>query len=203
MTLLVVVFLTLWIGTWTWLGKLIHRQTGSKIIGVSVGFITSLLISLVLLAVTVGPQMKAKREAERMQLAALQAEQAEAQKKREEAQRQEARAKREAERRVEEARCRTDLQCGGDKKSLAAIFKCQDPIEGLAKHQAEWTDGWLEPKFSHFRWKDQTRGIVTYFGDKIKFQNGFGAWTIHTYECDYDTEQDTALAVRAQPGRLS
>jgi hypothetical protein len=103
---------------------------------------------------------------------------------------------------LKEKDCRTSLQCWGEKKSLAAIFKCQDPIEKMAKNQAEWTDGILEPKFSRFRWKDETWGIITYIGDKIKFQNGFGAWIFHTYECDYDPQHDTALAVRVQPGRL-
>lgn len=98
--------------------------------------------------------------------------------------------------------CRPNLQCWGNKQNSAAIFSCQDHIEKLAKHQAEWTDGWLEPKFSHFRWKDETRGIVTYIGDRIKFHNGFGAWTFYTYECDYDTKHEIALAVRAQLGRL-
>jgi hypothetical protein len=72
----------------------------------------------------------------------------------------------------------------------------------LAKNNFEWTDGLLEPKFSHYRWKNQDAGEVTYIGDKIKFQNGFGAWTYHTYECDLDASGETVLAVRAQPGRL-
>jgi hypothetical protein len=42
-------------------------------------------------------------------------------------------------------------------------------------------------KFSHFRWKDEARGVMAYIGDKIRFQNGFGAWQPHVYECDLDT----------------
>lgn len=109
----------------------------------------------------------------------------------------------EAQRITEEAECRKSLDCWSMKHSVAAIMKCQDNIEKLAPHQAEWTDGYREAKFSHSQWKSADRGIVTYSGDKIKIQNGFGAWTVYTYECDYDTEHATALAVRAQPERLS
>ena len=86
---------------------------------------------------------------------------------------------------------------------MAAIFWCQDPIEKLAKNRAEWTDSHWHLKFNRFRWKDERQGVITYIGDKIKFQNGFGAWIFHTYECDYDTQNEMTLAVRAQPGRLS
>jgi len=30
----------------------------------------------------------------------------------------------------------------------------------------------------------KSEGIVTTIGDKIKMQNGFGAWQHMTYECD-------------------
>lgn len=104
---------------------------------------------------------------------------------------------------VEEARCRRDLECWGNKNSLAATFKCQDEIEKKANKQAEWTDGVLGSKFSRFRWKDQRKGVMTFIGDKLKYQNGFGAWQYHSYQCDYDTQQDIAFAVRVEPGRLS
>ncbi len=102
----------------------------------------------------------------------------------------------------EEAHCNKDLQCLGDKKSLAATIACDNYVENLAKYDFQWTDGFLEPKFSHFRWKDKQNAVITYIGDRIKFQNGFGAWQFHIYECDFDTENDKVVGVRAQPGRL-
>ena len=33
--------------------------------------------------------------------------------------------------------------------------------------------------------KDRKTGTVTYIGDQIKFQNGFGAWIQHTYQCEF------------------
>ena len=110
--------------------------------------------------------------------------------------------KRQKEKEAEELACKDDLQCMGDKFLVAAAVLCKGHVEALGQYDFEWTDGMLEPKFSHFRWKNKNKGIVTFIGDKIKFQNGFGAWQIHTYECDFDTENNTPLEVRAKPGRI-
>ena len=98
--------------------------------------------------------------------------------------------------------CRASLQCWGDTHSTVASIYCPDHIERLAIYDDEWTDGWLESKFSRFSWKDRQKGVVTYFGDQIKFQNGFGAWIHHTYQCDFDSIKEEVLDARASPGRL-
>lgn len=103
---------------------------------------------------------------------------------------------------AEDAACRQDLQCWGDKNSISAAMYCDDYVEKFAKYSHEWTDGAFEPKFSHFRWTDQSKGYVTYAGDKIKFQNGFGAWENYIYECDFDPNQKAVLDVRVRAGRL-
>jgi hypothetical protein len=99
--------------------------------------------------------------------------------------------------------CRRSLQCWGDRYNSAADVYCDDSVERLAKYSAKWTDGWLEPKFSRFRWKDQKRGVITFVGDKIQFQNGFGVRQNHVYECDFQPDGNWVLDVRAAPGRLS
>lgn len=103
---------------------------------------------------------------------------------------------------VDPATCRKDLACWAEEKLVTASVHCKDPVEKLAKFSARWTDGTFDMKFSHYRWKDQERGIVTYIGDKIEFQNGFGAYQGHIYECDFDPAIDAVLEVRARPGRL-
>lgn len=103
---------------------------------------------------------------------------------------------------IDDATCRKDLQCWGDKHSISAAVYCDDPIESLAKFSVRWTDGMLEPKFSHFRWLNQEQGTVTFIGDKIEFQNGFGAYQGHIYECDLNPSNNQVLDVRARPGRL-
>ncbi len=97
--------------------------------------------------------------------------------------------------------CRQDLNCWGNRHVSKGVY-CEDHIERLAQYSHQWTDGFLEPKFSRFRWKDQSAGTLTLIGDKIQFQNGLGAWQNHTYQCDIDPETDTVLGVRASPGRL-
>lgn len=101
-----------------------------------------------------------------------------------------------------EENCRRDLQCWGDKHNIEAAVYCENLLERLAKYSHEWTDGFLEPKFSRFRWKNINKGFVVYIGDKIRFQNGFGAWQNYIYECDYDPDNEIVLDVRAKLGRL-
>lgn len=95
-----------------------------------------------------------------------------------------------------------DLQCKGDKLVVAASVYCKAPVERLAKHSVRWTDGTLELKFSRFRWADKAKGSLTMIGDKAEFQNGFGAYTPVTYECDLADDGKTVLDVRVREGRL-
>ncbi len=101
-----------------------------------------------------------------------------------------------------DAQCQADLQCWGNKHTAAVGIVCDDHVEKLAQFSFEWTDGALEPKFSHFRWKDQAKGLLTYVGDSLKLQNGFGAWGNYVYECDFDPVNRQVMAVRAEPGQI-
>ncbi len=103
---------------------------------------------------------------------------------------------------IDDATCKTDLQCWGDKHNISAGVYCDDYVEKLAKYSARWTDGTFEPKFSRFRWLNKENGTLTYIGDKIEFQNGFGAYQAHFYECDFEPSTNTVIDVRARPGRL-
>ena len=85
-----------------------------------------------------------------------------------------------------EKACRQNLQCWGEKHALAATFACQPLIEGAAKYDYKWTDGWLGTKLPRFRWKDRKAGTLSYTGDKIKIQNVFGAWQRVVYWCHFD-----------------
>lgn len=98
--------------------------------------------------------------------------------------------------------CKQTLQCWGDKHSLKATFASQDTIERHAKHQFKWTDGWMGSKMTRFRWLDRNALTVTYIGDQIQFQNGFGAWQNMIYYCDYDPINERVLKVSMRVGRL-
>lgn len=101
-----------------------------------------------------------------------------------------------------DAACAKDLQCQGDKGTVAAGLFCADDVERLAKHSVKWTDGTLEPKFSRFRWTTSKQESITFIGDKATFQNGFGAFTPVIYECDMAADLRTVLNVRVSEGRL-
>lgn len=101
-----------------------------------------------------------------------------------------------------EAACSSDLQCWAKKYAVEAAVTCQPLIEKMAKWDHRWTDGILEPKFSRLRWGDKKRGIVTYIGDKLQLQNGFGAWGNVIYECDFDPKSDRVADIRIIQGRL-
>lgn len=103
---------------------------------------------------------------------------------------------------ADDAACKTDLQCWGDKNTVGASVYCKDDIERLAKYSVKWTDGTFDMKMTRFRWKDKANGVLTYFGDKAQFQNGFGAWQNVVYECDFDPASKKVLDVRAHVGRL-
>ncbi len=108
------------------------------------------------------------------------------------------------EKQAADAACMKDLQCIGNKGVVAAGVYCPEHIEKLAKNSAKWTDGAMEPKFSRFRWKDKDAGIVTHLGDKLQFQNGFGAYVNMIYSCDLDMRQGqgVVVGVDAAEGKL-
>jgi hypothetical protein len=98
--------------------------------------------------------------------------------------------------------CQQDLTCWGDRHLVRATIECEPAIERLAKWQARWVDGALEPKFSRYGWSDKSKKFIRYGGDKLQLQNGFGAWQNHIYTCDYDPFSRAVLAVDAIPGKL-
>lgn len=95
-----------------------------------------------------------------------------------------------------------DLSCLGNKGVVAAGLRCASHIERLAKHSVKWTDKTFETKFNRFRWENKNAGLITYIGDKVEFQNGFGAFTPVTYECVLSADNNTVLHVSAREGRL-
>ena len=96
--------------------------------------------------------------------------------------------------------CLMDADCIRDKTSWLsrAGFFCSPHIEDQAAYSHEWTDGFIEPKFSRFVARPD-RNAVHYFGDKLKFQNGFGAWQRMSYSCLYDPINERVLDVNVVP----
>lgn len=104
--------------------------------------------------------------------------------------------------RSSQAACKSDFNCWTNKFQRAATKACAPKVERLAKNNFEWSDSFSSPKFPRAM-IDEDGTKITYVGDALKMQNGFGAWVIVTYECDFDTAAGTAIAVRVSPGQLS
>ena len=85
-----------------------------------------------------------------------------------------------------------------DNYGTEAGIRCRPLIERLAKNQFEWTDSWSESKFSSYLVKTSKPYVLTVVGDKIKFQNGFGAWTNMKYYCDYNVKTQKAFNPRVR-----
>ncbi len=102
----------------------------------------------------------------------------------------------------EEKKCRQDVQCWADRNMIQADVYCQEQIERLAKYESRWSDEFLENKFDRAEWKNKDKGIVSYVGDKIQLQNGFGSYQNHIYRCDYDTLNEQVINVSIFSGHL-
>lgn len=87
-----------------------------------------------------------------------------------------------------------DQKCVGSKNIITAHVYCKEKIERLTNRAVKWTDeGIFQQKFSRFAWVDQPGGVMRYFGDKVQFQNEYGAWTNMIYFCDVQPGEKAAL----------
>ena len=109
--------------------------------------------------------------------------------------------KAEAQRAKEEA-CDTDLQCWGEENWSAATNRCAREIERLAQYEVKWTDSYPDTKLTRRAWLDKGAGTLSYYGDRVQFSNGYGAFENYVYRCDYDPSTKTVTNVEVEPGRL-
>ena len=97
---------------------------------------------------------------------------------------------------TQEQQCDADAKCFAERHAGDAVGPCRRSVERLAQYDFEWIVG---QKFSVYERHTDNPQIITYSGDKIKFQNGFGAWQVMTYDCDYDVASGKAIEARAYP----
>ena len=119
-----------------------------------------------------------------------------------EAEKEQKKIEREKKRAEEYELCKKSLQCWGEKHSLRATYASKKLIEKHATYDFEWTDGWLGSKISKMQWKDKNKLTLIYFGDKIKFQNKFGAWQNMIYRIEYDPINEKLISLKVDSGRL-
>lgn len=98
----------------------------------------------------------------------------------------------------EDKACRKDIDCFFASIKNDAIASCQVAVERLANYDVKWTSGFSGPSFASWSWADSDAGTVILVGNQVKFQNGFGAWQRHAYQCAYNPEKG-ALFAQAWP----
>ena len=87
-----------------------------------------------------------------------------------------------------------------DGRIFAGIY-CAEQVEARARYGAQWTNGFLEQKFPVGQWETETadKKVVRYMGDKVEFQNRYGTWETHLYECLVDVKNEKILSVAVAP----
>ena len=95
------------------------------------------------------------------------------------------------------AECRKDLKCWAKENRIDMLLACDPIIESNAKYEFKWGDDW--DNYPYLTWTDKDKGIITYKGDNISFQNGFGVFQQINYGCVCDTANKTLLDVIIEP----
>jgi hypothetical protein len=114
----------------------------------------------------------------------------EAQTEREEAARL---AEEERENKKKAADCLLSVECIWDDQRIEIAVECRAALESLAKWDHEWIDNWMEPPFAPAGWASKENGTIRVWGNKLKLQNGFGAWKQVAYFCAYDPKTKKAV----------
>lgn len=103
---------------------------------------------------------------------------------------------------LNDAACKAELKCWAEKSIVDAGIDCKRHIEKLSPYSSRWSTEKSFERFSRYGWLNKEKATLTFVGDKIEFQNGFGAFQPHVYECNYDPISKAVVDVRAWPGRL-
>jgi hypothetical protein len=96
----------------------------------------------------------------------------------------------------QQAQCEADAKCFAEKHAGDAVGPCRRSVEALAPYDFQWMQG---QKFSVFERYPDNPTIITYSGDRIRFQNAVGAWQVMTYACDFNVVSGKAIEARVDP----
>lgn len=102
----------------------------------------------------------------------------------------------------EKAFCAKKVSCFFTKEMRSkSLQKCRAAVESLARYDHEWLVGMFTASTGTFpviRGQKED-GFVLLMGNKIKFQNGYGAFQQMNYACKYNFIFGTVLDVGAEP----
>lgn len=98
--------------------------------------------------------------------------------------------------------CRQSASCWGDRHLSDASRSCRARVEEAARYQVRWTNRFSKPRFANAGWlSDAASGVLVYAGNRVEFQNGFGVWMPHRYECVFNPQTGISLLILIEPGR--
>lgn len=103
---------------------------------------------------------------------------------------------------ADDPNCRKDFNCWARENIVSASIYCPIEVEMRSNFDFEWTDAMLESKFGSYQ-QTQDPDVIVYFGDKVRFQNSFGAWQNMSYACEFNTVSKQIVSLDVQPGRLT
>lgn len=101
-----------------------------------------------------------------------------------------------------DSQCMKDINCWFEHTMPAASYPCQEAIEKQAKYEVKWDDSFMSLAFTQAAWSNQEEGVIVLMGDKVKFQNGYGAFQNMRYTCTWSPATETVLDVAVEPGRI-
>lgn len=95
---------------------------------------------------------------------------------------------------------KNDIKCIAEKNIAEASLLCPEKIEAQAKYDHLWGDNDMFKRFALK--KGGQDKVITYIGDNIKLQNGFGAWQWYTYKCDLELNSMSVVGAYLIPGKI-
>jgi len=104
---------------------------------------------------------------------------------------------------IAEPACSDERECAIEALRIPATVACRAAVEHRAQYDIRWEDGLLgEDTFTRAGWADETKTSVTFAGDAVSFQNGFGAFARVSYFCTVDRVSKAVVGLQIARGRL-
>jgi len=104
---------------------------------------------------------------------------------------------------VATANCGDERECAVEALRIPATVACRAAIERRAQYDVRWEDGLLgEETFTRAGWADATKTSLTFAGDAVSFQNGFGAFARVSYFCTVDRLSKAVVDLQISRGPL-
>lgn len=99
--------------------------------------------------------------------------------------------------------CANEQECMVSRLTIPAQVACREAIARHARYDVRWEGGMLgEDMFVRAGWSDETKTAITFAGDAVSLQNGFGAFSRVTYFCTVNTLSKAVTGLKVIQGRL-